>query len=126
MLPWRQQQGQRAEQLAAAYLRAHGYTIEQANVRFPVGEIDLIAHEGDVLCFVEVRCTASGDQGGPFATITHRKRQRIIRAARWYLNRLRELPQQIRFDVVGILWPPDGPPSLELLRAAFDASPSDW
>ncbi len=126
MLPWRQRRGQRAERLAAAFLSAHGYVIQQANVRFPVGEIDLIAHERHVLCFVEVRSTSSDQWGGPFASVTDRKRRRIIRAASWYLTRFRELPAEIRFDVVGITWPPDGPPSIELIRAAFDAGHTAW
>ena len=126
MLPWRQRWGQRAEALAAAFLSAHGYVIQQANVRFPVGEIDLIGHERHVLCFVEVRSTSSDQWGGPFASVTDRKRRRIIRAARWYLARLREVPLEIRFDVVGITWQPAGPPSIELIRSAFDASLSNW
>lgn len=120
----RQRRGRRGEQLAAAFLSARGYVVTEANVRFPVGEIDLIAFERGVLCFVEVRSTSSTAWGGPFASITNRKRQRLIRAARWYLARLRELPPEIRFDAVGITWHEGGPPSIELIRGAFDATGS--
>jgi len=118
----RQQRGRRAEQVAASFLSRRGYLIERRNVRYPVGEIDLIARQGRALCFIEVRSVSSRAWGGPLATVTDRKRQRLIRAARWYLARLRELPPEIRFDVIGITWRDDGPPAIELILSAFDAS----
>ena len=116
----RRELGQRGERLALRFLTSSGYTIERTNVRFPVGEIDMIAWEGQTLCFIEVRSTSSSDWGGPLASITDRKRRRLIRAAQWYLARTRMLPQEIRFDVVAIEW--GDPPKVELLRGAFDAS----
>ena len=118
---FRQQLGHRSEELAARYLRARGYTILKANVRFPVGEIDLVARQGEVLCFVEVRSASSTEWGGPLATVTYPKQQRLIRAAQWYLKRLRALPPQIRFDVIAITWRTDGTSSVELIPGAFDA-----
>ncbi len=117
----RQRLGQRGERVARRFLTSQGYIIEEANVRFPVGEIDLIAREGETLCFVEVRSTASGAWGGPLGSIGERKRRRLIRAARWYLQRLRLLPPETRFDVVAIDWLPDGTPNVELVRGAFEA-----
>ena len=116
----RQQLGRRSEALAAAFLNSAGYRIERTNVRFPVGEIDVVAREGRVLCFVEVRSTSSGRWGGPLASITGPKRRRLIQAARWYLAG-RPMPPEIRFDVLAIEW--DGAtPKIELIRGAFDAS----
>lgn len=137
----RQALGRRSERLARRLLAQQGYTIERTNVRFPVGELDIVARHGRALCFVEVRATSSGAWGGPLATITDRKRRRLIRAARWYLARLpliegggqappigrrgagqaREcaLPEEIRFDVVAIEW--SDPPKVDLIRNAFDA-----
>ena len=112
--------GRRSEALARELLTASGYTIERTNVRFPAGEIDIIAREGATLCFVEVRSTACVEWGGPLGSITDQKRRRLIRAARWYLARERTLPAEIRFDVVAVVWE-DGP-TLELVRGAFDAS----
>ena len=113
--------GQRAEQLACHYLTAHGYVIEQTNARFPVGEIDVIARDGTTRCFVEVRSASSTEWGGAAGSITDRKRQRLIRAATWWLQRY---PQscELRFDAVLIQWQPSGPPEIELIKAAFDAS----
>ncbi len=117
----RQQLGQRSEQLAKLRLRSEGYRIDQINVRFPVGEIDVIAWEGETLCFVEVRSTTSDDWGGPLASITGKKRHRLVQAARWYLQRLPTMPRYMRFDVVAIQWC-EGAPSVQLIRDAFDAS----
>ena len=79
----RQQLGERSEQAARRFLVSQGYVIEETNVRFPVGEIDIVAREGDILCFVEVRATRSDAWGGPLASIGDRKRRHLIRAARW-------------------------------------------
>ena len=118
---FRRHRGQRGEALAARWLATQGYVIERTNVRFPVGELDLIAREGDALCFVEVRSAAAGALVEPLATVDARKQQRLIRAARWYVNRLRELPPEIRFDVVAVTWHPSGEPTFTLIRGAFDA-----
>ena len=116
----RQALGRSAEALAATHLRAQGYTIEAANARFPVGEIDLIAREGTTLCFVEVRSASSQEWGGALESITDRKRRRVVRAAAWYLARRRAAPEEVRFDVVTVQWTP-GRPVVELVRAAFFA-----
>ena len=116
----RQRLGRRSEALAAAFLNSAGYRIERTNVRFPVGEIDVVAREGEVLCFVEVRSASSGRWGGPLASVTWPKRRRLIQAARWYLTG-KPMPQEIRFDVLAIEWE-GNTPRVELIRGAFDAS----
>ncbi len=124
--PWRwpleltrRARGVRSEQLARHFLTSQGYAIRETNVRFPVGEIDVVAEEGQTLCFVEVRSTSSSRWGGPLASITDRKRQRLIRAAQWYLQRLRTLPPASRFDVVAIQWEGPQAPTIDLIRDAF-------
>jgi putative endonuclease len=118
--PARARLGRRGETLARRLLTENGYLIEAANVRFPVGELDLVARQGGTLCFIEVRSVSSDEWGGPLASIDGRKRRRILRAAQWYLKRYAALPEGIRFDVVAIQWGP-GPPRLELIRGAFEA-----
>ena len=113
--------GRQAEALACRYLERQGLTIERRNVRYPVGEIDIVAREGDALCFIEVRSKSSTQWGGALESVTQRKRRRLIRAARWYLNGFRAMPEQIRFDVIAIDWPSDRAPQVELIRGAFDA-----
>lgn len=113
--------GKRAERLARTFLERQGYEILATNVRFPVGELDLVARDGGTLCFIEVRSTTTDQFGPPIASITDAKRRRLLRAATWYLNRHPRLADSVRFDVVTVQWSDAHEPSLELIRAAFDA-----
>jgi putative endonuclease len=115
------ERGRRAERLACDYLVAQGYAIVERNVRFPIGEIDIVAREGRTLCFVEVRSTSSQQWGGPLASITDRKRQRLLRCARWYLRYRPPQADELRFDVVAIEWREGAAPTVELVRGAFTA-----
>ena len=113
--------GERAERIACTYLSAQGYELVERNVRFPVGEIDIVAKEGNALCFVEVRSASSTAWGGAAASITRPKQRRIIRAARWYLQSCRLPYLDVRFDVVAIDWRDETAPLVELIRGAFTA-----
>ena len=119
----RQVFGSGNERLALSFLESHGYKIETTNARFPVGEIDVIAWHNKVLCFIEVRSTSSDEWGGPLATVTWSKQQRVIRAAQWYLQRLPQQPEEIRFDVLGITLESAQTPCYDLVLGAFEATP---
>jgi putative endonuclease len=107
--------GAEAEQKAAAFLERAGLAIVERNYRCRFGEIDLIAREGSVTVFVEVRQRSSGAFGGAAASITPAKRARLLRAARHYLAGARRQPA-CRFDAVLI----EGePPQVEWIRDAF-------
>jgi putative endonuclease len=91
--------GAEAETLAAEFLAARGLAIVARNWRRRVGELDLVARDGDVLVFVEVRLRRRNDYGGAAASITAAKRARMIAAANLYLAGLRRTPA-CRFDAV--------------------------
>lgn len=104
-----------AEALAASFLEARGLQIIARNYRCRLGEIDLVARDGATTVFVEVRRRASNAFGGAAASITSKKRLKLLKAARHYLSRLRTLPQ-CRFDALLI----EGqPPRIEWIRNAF-------
>jgi len=111
--------GQSGEELAAGHLAERGVAILDRNVRFRDGEIDLVAEDGPVLVFVEVRRRTGAGHGTAAESITARKRARVIRAARrWLSRRPRAAGRDVRFDVVTV----DGdPPVVEWIRGAFDA-----
>ena len=88
--------GARAEGIAAKFLEARGLVIVDRNFRTRRGEIDLIARDGAVLVFVEVRLRRSQSFG---ASITAAKCARLTAAARAYLGRLGAEPP-CRFDAV--------------------------
>ncbi len=91
--------GAHAEGLAAKFLEARGLVIVDRNFRTRRGEIDLIARDGAVLVFVEVRLRRSQYFGGAGASITAAKCARLTAAARAYLGRLGAEPP-CRFDAV--------------------------
>ncbi|MDQ3254140.1 MAG: YraN family protein [Acidobacteriota bacterium] len=129
--------GQRGEALAAAHLERAGYRLVAANFKLPVGrnsrgalvhaEIDLIAYDGDTLCFIEVKTRASDWYAAPEANVDLRKQRQITRAARIYRRLLGVTAAAYRFDVVSVILPPpdersgkqtdEHAPHLRLLRA---------
>ena len=112
--------GQRAEVLAARYLQDRGYRLVTTNFRCRRGEIDIIAEDGDVLCFVEVRSRANAALGHPLETVGMAKQARLIRAARYYLATHRGCADRFtRFDVVGIVYRPRL--DIRLVQGAFEA-----
>ena len=111
--------GARAEALAAEHLEKLGYRIIQRNFRCAEGEVDLIAWDGAVLCFIEVRSRATDDFGDPLETIGPQKIRRVVMAARAYLQNFQGIWPEMRFDAVGILMLE--PPKLTLVRDAFEA-----
>jgi len=111
--------GQAAEQAACRHLERAGYRPVARNFRSRLGELDIVAIEGDVLALVEVRYRSRRDFGGAAASITAGKRARLVRAAQALLKRHPELAGlPARFDVVEV----DGEPGAlrcRLIRAAF-------
>lgn len=95
----RQTRGAQAEALAAEHLARHGLSIVARNFRTRLGEIDIVAHDGDTLVFVEVRMRSSHAFGGAAASVTAAKRARWVAAARVYLAKIGREPP-CRFDVV--------------------------
>jgi putative endonuclease len=115
----RQNRGARSEALAADYLASLGYRIVARNHRCRRGEIDIIAYDGDTLCFVEVRSRTPSRFGTPLETIGRQKMRRIVFAAQDYISRLGTPWPPMRFDAVGIAL--SQPPRFELVRGAFEA-----
>lgn len=91
------------ETQAAVFLEKQGYQILERNFRCPAGEIDLIAKEGEYLCFVEVKYRSERETGTPEEAVDAKKQKRISRAALYYLMKqgLGDTTP-CRFDVVGI------------------------
>lgn len=112
--------GAAGEQRACDYLRWEGLSILEQNFRCRVGEIDIVAREGDIVVFVEVKERGDASHGGAVEAVTPAKRRRVIRAAQLWAARHGESESPVRFDVVGIDWKPEGP-VLRHERAAFDA-----
>ncbi len=92
--------GQHAESEAERYLRRKGYRILARNVRSSGGEIDLVAQDGPVLVFIEVKARRTSAFGGAVCAVHERKRRRLVRLAAQYLARNRLRQPACRFDVL--------------------------
>jgi putative endonuclease len=115
--------GARAEDLAAALLAARGHRIVERNWRRPEGELDLVTDDRGVLVFVEVRSRTGEERGDPLETVNARKRARVVRAARLYLEAAQPTATAFRFDVVGVTFPSDGgQPAITHVEDAFRVS----
>jgi putative endonuclease len=114
--------GASAERQAEQWLNRQGLDTVVRNYRCRQGEIDLIMRGGNTLVFVEVRLRASREYGGAPASVTARKQQRLVRAARHYLAaHPGEAALDCRFDVLGVAPGTGGEPDFEWITHAFYA-----
>ncbi len=104
--------GGEAEELAARLLARRGYRILARNVKSKVGEIDIVASEGGVLCFVEVRQRRDGTAA---ETVGAEKQRRLRRAAEVYLTTAGKRDAPCRFDVVTV----GAGDTIEIIKDAF-------
>lgn len=93
--------GNRGEELAVKYLKKRGFKILERNFRTPLGEVDIIAEDGQILVFVEVKTRSDDSFGHPFEAVDNRKRERMKRIALLYLKDL-GMERRVRFDVVSV------------------------
>ncbi|HEY6046444.1 MAG TPA: YraN family protein [Pyrinomonadaceae bacterium] len=118
--------GQRGETLALEHLEQAGYQIVAANVSLPVGrnrrdvvvnaELDIVAYDGPVLCFVEVKTRASDEFASPQANVDLRKRRQIARAGLAYRRMLGLMDRPYRYDVVTVVLADTARPRIQLIR----------
>ena len=112
--------GRWGEAVAARFLTAAGLQIVERNWRCPGGELDIVAREGDAVVFCEVKTRTSTRFGDPAEAVHPGKAARIRVLAGQYLRDHPDLhAPDLRFDVVAVLRPPEGEPTLRHLRAAF-------
>ena len=84
MTKYKKEIGAWGESVAADWLAEHGYQIIARNIRTPYGEIDIIAQQGDVTIFVEVKTLTSSKEFFPEKNITLKKQQHMLNAAQYY------------------------------------------
>ena len=111
--------GRRGEELAVSLLEENLLSILARNVRYPDGEIDIVALDGATTVFVEVKRRRDAALGTPAEAVTRTKRARIVKAARRWLAAHPARAGSVRFDVIAIR---DDSSAVEWLRGAFDAS----
>jgi len=112
--------GRQGEEAAAQYLEKNGYRILCRNYRCQLGEIDLIALDGDIIVFVEVRSRSGDLYGLAQESVTGRKQYKLRKLAWHYLKTNGKTGSACRFDVVAILFDIDSKVKrLEHIENAF-------
>ena len=118
--------GEYGERLAARFLRDRGFRLVLSNFKVSVGrnrlgasvtgEIDLIALDGDTVCFVEVKTRSSDEFASPLAAVDSRKQRQITRTARVYRKIFNLRGVKFRYDVVSIVLHDEQKPSIEIFK----------
>lgn len=115
--------GLQGEKLAITHLQQQQYCILETNWRFKRAEVDVIAKDGAVLVFVEVKTRSYNFFGEPEAFVSEKKEAFLFDAANAYMEQIAH-DWEIRFDIVGIIIPKYGSPQVKHLKDAF--FPDGW
>jgi len=113
--------GKKGEEIAAKYLKKHGYEVLERNFRSKRwGEIDIAATKDDVLVFVEVKARVGSKYGEPQEAVTPFKLSALQRTGQYYKMEHPDLPEALRIDVVAIMLDKDThePLKIELFEDA--------
>jgi len=106
--------GKRGENISVEFLKKQGYKIMARNYRCSLGEIDIVAKDKNVLCFVEVKTRKTKEYGLPEQAIDWHKQKKLAKVALTYLKEKKIYRQDLRFDVVSVY-----PDHIELIKDAF-------
>lgn len=111
--------GSKGEELAADLLRNNGYKILYRNYKTKLGEIDIIARDKDIICFIEVKTRSSDRFGSGSEAVSRIKQRQITKAALSFLKEKSFLDKKARFDVVSLDCS-SAEPKLDLIKDAFE------
>jgi putative endonuclease len=111
--------GKAGEDEAAKYLESKGYNIITRNFYCRIGEIDIIARDGDYLVFIEVKTRKSLKYGYPVESISKKKVRGIIKTAQTYIHFKNIKEADIRFDVIEVILDNNGEKNVNHIQDAF-------
>lgn len=119
---WRRWFGRRSERAAAKFLKRQRFRILGQNLDDRLGEIDLLALDGETLVVVEVRSSETKTFDELSLTVDHDKQRRLTNAILRFLSRRKMLNVGVRFDVLALRWPANArEPEVRHYRHAFQA-----
>lgn len=111
--------GKCGEDIASDFLKRNNYKILKRNYRSRLGEVDIVAEDKGVICFIEVKTRHSDRFGEPQEAIFKKKQRQISKAALCYLKENKLMDSRSRFDVLSITYIGQSP-KIDLIRDAFD------
>jgi len=106
--------GRKGEDISVKFLKKQGYKIMERNYRCSLGEIDIVAKDKNILCFVEVKTRKTKEYGLPEEAIDEHKQKKLAKVALVYLKEKKIYKQDLRFDVVSVY-----SNHIELIKDAF-------
>ena len=112
--------GDRGEAAAQRFLQSKGYRVVSTQWKCKEGEIDIVALQGELWVFVEVKTRRGGQSGDALAAITASKRQRLISAAYEYIARHGLDDPEWRVDAVAVTIKADGSEQIAHVEDALD------
>lgn len=108
--------GRYGEELAVRHVEADGFVVLERNWRCDIGEVDIVARDGDVLVVCEVKTRSSLAYGSPFEAVTARKLHRLERLGIRWMRERGVRPRSMRVDVISVLRPSSGRTVIEHVR----------
>ena len=112
--------GKIGEEKALSFLKKNEYRLLNRNYRCPLGEIDIIATEGNSLVFVEVKTRRTSTFGPPHMAVDRQKQIKMTKVALYYMKEKRLHEISARFDVLGVSME-EGKASFDLIKNAFES-----
>ncbi len=94
--------GKTGEDIACSYLKKSGYEIFSRNFCTDVGELDVVASDGEALVFIEVKTRMNDKFGTPAEAVDYHKRKKINNVAAQYIKKFRYFDVPVRFDVIEV------------------------
>ncbi len=111
--------GRLGEALALKKIKTLGYECIAKNYRCSLGEVDLIARDGDTIVFIEIKTRKGRSLGYAKEAINERKKRQLSKVALAYLKNYGLSGTKSRFDVLAVHLG-EGRPEIELVKNAFD------
>lgn len=94
--------GKKGEEAVVQYLRKKGHKIIATNYSSRFGEVDIISSYKNILIFTEVKSRRSRTFGAPAEAVTSKKLNSIIATSNIFMSKHRNLPEQVRYDVIEV------------------------
>ena len=121
---WNQRVGDLGEVLACKSLWARGKKVLYRQFTAPGGgEIDIVARDGEILVFCEVKTRTSKKFGRPADAVDYKKRRLITRGANAWIQELGFVPAVFRFDIIEVILLEGELPEVKIIENAFQAAP---
>ena len=112
--------GHHGEMAALSFLKSIGFKILETNYRTKISEIDIIADDHNVICFIEVKTRRNLKKGLPKESVTYSKQKKIILGATYFLKKKKLFNSNIRFDVAEV-YKKNAHFEVNLIKNAFQA-----